>query len=549
MSDPIIIERDEQSPLDPERADGGLPPVVGVQSFQVFRASKVLRTDGLGYTYHHHVDMACWKGRLYVGWNSCEKDEDVWPSRELYSTSTDGRGWSDPQELFPQGVSTPLRMYFFHDNPAGKMLAIAGLRVDTKDTDEDTKNALVVREIRADHSLGDVFTLQANASVTKHPPRFDESRDADFVAACKRLLADNVYLEQQDRGRLLGERHMKWHDPSAWPDRKVPGINEKWVAGKAYSFFRRGNKDELVGVSKMGWVTTSPDGGKTWTQPVQPPTLVTCGAKVWSQRTADGRYALVYNPATKNRFPLAIVTGDDGVRFKDMRIVQGELPRQRYEGKFRSLGPQYVRGISTWADDGSRANEKAMWLVYSISKEDIWVSRLDLPVKPNGDGWNLYSPRWASATIESDGSVRLEDRDPYDYASATRVFPQRAAATISFDVVVEHFADEAGDTLEMDLIGQRGARLIRLRLAQPAAGQKLRYALRADAGRGRYDLTRDGKPLATNVPFTELSDTINRMTFRTGAYRNVGGANPVDPQTDRPHTPVAFRVVNFALSS
>src|SRR6185369_6104685 len=163
-----------------------------------------------------------------------------------------GRTWTQPQEMFPQGVSTPLRMYFFHSSN-GRMLVIAGLRVDTKDTDEDTKNALVVREIRADHTLGEVFTLQANAGVTKHPPRFDESRDAAFIAACRQLLADNVYLEQQDRGRLLGERHMKWHDPSAWPDRKVPGVNEKWVAGKAYSFFRRGEKnDELVGVSKMG---------------------------------------------------------------------------------------------------------------------------------------------------------------------------------------------------------------------------------------------------------------------------------------------------------
>ena len=34
MMDPIIIQGDEQSRLDPKLPDGGLPPAVGVQSFQ-----------------------------------------------------------------------------------------------------------------------------------------------------------------------------------------------------------------------------------------------------------------------------------------------------------------------------------------------------------------------------------------------------------------------------------------------------------------------------------------------------------------------------------
>src|SRR6266545_1458442 len=138
--DPLIIEGPEQGLVNPALADAGLPPAVGVQSFQVFRASKAVPeiTDGKGWTYHHHVDMACWRGRLYVGWNSCERDEDVWPSRELFSTSSDGATWTDPRELFPQGLSTPLRMYFYHA-PNGRMLAIAGLRVNTADTDEETK--------------------------------------------------------------------------------------------------------------------------------------------------------------------------------------------------------------------------------------------------------------------------------------------------------------------------------------------------------------------------------------------------------------------------
>src|SRR3954462_5025527 len=84
---PVIITGPEQAAIDMNRPGGGLPLARGVTNIQVFRASKGApeQSDGKGWTYHHHVDMGCWKGRLYVAWDSCEKDEDVWPSREIYS--------------------------------------------------------------------------------------------------------------------------------------------------------------------------------------------------------------------------------------------------------------------------------------------------------------------------------------------------------------------------------------------------------------------------------------------------------------------------------
>ncbi|HSV14659.1 MAG TPA: hypothetical protein VLI90_10385, partial [Tepidisphaeraceae bacterium] len=311
MSDLIQIHGREQSLLDPNLPDGGLPPVVGVQSFQVFRASRDTEPDGIGFTYHHHVDMACWRGRLYVAWNSCERDEDVWPSRELFSTSIDGANWSAPAELFPQGISTALRMYFFHA-PNGRMLAIAGLRVSTEEVEENKKGSLVVREIRDDHTLGPVYLLQSFNGSDERVKMFTDAGDDGFIAACTQLLDDRVFLEQQDRGRLLGPRRMRWHEASNWPDGVVPGDSAKWVSGKAFSFYRRPD-GAIIGVSKMGWSTISRDNGQTWDRWVVPPTLITGKAKVWSQQTADGRFALVYNPSRRNRFPLIAVSGDDGV--------------------------------------------------------------------------------------------------------------------------------------------------------------------------------------------------------------------------------------------
>ena len=564
MNEPIIIEGNEQSRVDPNLPDAGLPPAVGVQSFQVFRATRDVPeiADNNGWTYHHHVDMACWRGRLYVGWNSCEKDEDVWPSREWYSTSIDGSHWSDPIEMFPQGVSTPLRMYFYLA-PHGRMLMIAGLRPDTSNTDEDTKGGLVVREIYPDHTVGKLFILQlspltedqiariaqptepgraapdragtARLSPLRDPgdfPHFEQSPDEGFVEACRALLIDRVFLEQQDRGRLLGSRRMKWHDPANWPGGKVPGDSEKWVAGKAYSFFRRPD-NTLVGISKMGWVTTSTDDGETWAQPLVPLSLITGKAKVWSQRTSDDRYALAYNPSRKNRFPLVIVTGDDGVRFRDMRIVQGELPIQRYEGVFRSIGPQYTRGLSMWSDDGSRPQDNCMWLVYSMSKEDIWVNRVPLPVKPDEvepvdddfsrfapgpiiPNWNTYCPKWCRVEI-ADGALLLERRDPYDHPIATRVFPQASAVAVTFNV--ERVTPDA-DPLEVDALTKFGS----MRAKSIQVNQ---------SGEVRLEAT---------------GDTLNRIAFRLGPHRGIGGTQPVPPGSDHPRDPMTWRIRNLRIS-
>lgn len=508
MKPPLIITGDEQSLFTPDLSDGGLPPVVGVKSYQVFRASSDVPdlTDGRGWTYHHHVDLAIWRGRLYVGWNTCEKDEDVWPSRELISTSVDGIAWESPREMFPQGTSTPLRMYFYRARN-DVMLVIAGLRIDTTKTSEDRKGGLVVRRINDDHSLGGVYILQNPGTVPTALPSYDTSGDAAFELACHELLSNTVYLEQQDRGRLLGDRAMQWH---------VPPDAGKWVFGKAFSFYTRPD-GAVVGICKMGSTVVSRDAGRTWSEPVVPSTLVTGKAKVWTQRTSDDRYALVYNPSARQRWPLIVVTGEDGCTFSDMRIVQGELPIQRYAGDDRSVGPQYTRGVSVWSDDGS-LSDRAMWVVYSMSKEDIWVSRVPVPIEADESAavidedlsdpsaltrWNVYKPRWCDITTTRDGLL-LEDRDPYDYISLTRRFKRSNTVRVEIDVQIDPVTSA---DLEIELVSHFGSK--------------------------RYPLTQ----VVNGVNTLETTEDASQLVIRTGPYRNVGGKKPVPAGTDVPTEP------------
>lgn len=381
-ADVLQVLGPEQASLNMSLPDGGLPPMPGVKNIEVFHASREAPdlNGGNGWTYNHHVDLAEWKGRLYLAWDSCEKDEDVGISRELYSTSSDGEHWSRPAELFPKGLSMAMRMYFFRA-PSGRMLAIAGLRTSPDTTNEAKKGAMLVREILADHTLGTVYTLRpsSDAAPATIPANYSTSTDRGFIDACNQLLANKPFLEQQDYGRLLGERRMKWHDVNTWPADEPSRPHFANRFGKAMAFYHR-QDGALVALMKWGWVMLSTDEGETWSPPTRPPTLVAGMAKAWGQRTSDGRYALVYNPHLEQRYPLVMVDGDDGITFKNMRVIHGQTEPMRYPGLYKVLGPQYVRGISEWSSDGSR-NDKSMWIAYSVNKEHIWVSRVPIPVQ------------------------------------------------------------------------------------------------------------------------------------------------------------------------
>jgi hypothetical protein len=527
--DPIRIEGTELSKLVNELPDGGLPPVVGVRNIQVFRATRDATdlSDGRGWTYNHHQDMACWKGRLYVAWTNGEKDEDVWPSHEVFSTSEDGLTWSPPRELFPQGISTSLRMYFFHA-PNGRMLAIAGQRVSEEKLKEELKAGAVVREIHSNHSLSDVFTLIKDPLCKQPPPMFNTCADSQFVEACQQLIANKPFLETQDSGVLLGGRRMKWYDVAK-------GNRQFRNFGKAFSFFHR-EDGTLVGIGKKGWTILSTDEGDSWSQPVIPQTLLTNNAKVWGTRTPDGRYALLYNPKDYDRYPLVMVTSNDGITFDNMRVVHGEVPRQRFAGENKNIGPQYIRGISEWATDDSRKDD-ALWVVYSVNKEDIWVSRIPVPVQKTG--WSTYSPKWAPVMIGKDGSITLESRDPYDFAKATYTFPEAKKISVSFKI------DPAGS--------QHGPVLIEFR--EKFGGEReqwklpngnLSFQIDLDATARTCRMTVDGESLDA-TPLKSSIKSFQRLSFQTDDWRGVGKADPVPAGSDKPVEPSRYIVRDLTV--
>ncbi len=561
---PIVNVATEQKLLIPKTPDGGLPPLVGVQNIQVFRASKGV-PELAGWTYNHHMDLAQWHGRLYLAWTNGEKDEDVWPAHEMLISSEDGFHWSAPAELFPQGMSTSLRTYFYHAKN-GRMLAIAGHRMNTDKLAEANKGGIIVREIRADHTLAAPYILQDGPSQPKMAaPKFDTAADPAFVEACHLLLADHTFLYQQDFGSLLGKNRMAVYT----------GADKDF--GRAMCFFHRPD-GTLVGIGKKAWEILSTDEGKTWSTPQTVKSLITGNAKVWVQRTSDGQFAMIYNPTASDRFPLVAMTSADGITFNNMRLIHGDVAPQRYEGANRSVGPQYTRGISEWASDGSTLQGPAagdMWIVYSSSKEDIWVSHIPVPFKldqstpvkddlsatPLGGlvpGWNTYGPKWGGVSIaeapDKSHAIKLEDRDPYDYAKAERVFSESANPAIHFQLL-----STGVGSLEIELHTAFGEAHVHVRLiladgklssgatqlATIPPNQWLDLSLAISPGLCAIAIPGQS---AAILPFAEPAQKVARLTFRTGPYRPVAESKFIDPATDKPTPPALFFVKDVTIS-
>ncbi len=323
---------------------------------------------------------------------------------------------------------------------------------------------------------------------------------------------------------------------------------------KAFSFYRRPD-GVVVGIWKDQLTALSPDEGHTWTDLARARTLMTRGSKVWGQRTEDGRYALVYNHSAtrRNRFPIVVMTGEDGHAFDGMLVLEGEVPPMRYYGWAKNSGPQYLRGIIEGNGDPPRNH---MWNTYSMNKEDIWVSRTRVPItgvvsehvvetfeglvtEAGLDLWNLYVPAWAPIEVIPAGGtqgrvLQLRDHDPYDYALAERAFPPSARGTVEFRVLLK---STGKDILEFELLNERSERALRLRFdsahfgltfdlsrvePEPApftAGEWHQMKLAFDCSQGWYDVWVDGRKVKEHVNLTIKSETLERMVFRTGSWR------------------------------
>jgi hypothetical protein len=433
---------------------GQLRPALGVHHHQVLRANRTHPewADGFGWTYNHAPMLAYWQGTFYLEYLSDPVGEHIPPGQTLLTTSTDGIHWGNPQVVFPQylleedvcrpdGTMLPAGMAAvmhqrmgFYLAPGGKLLVVGfyGFCPTPKDKPNDGKGiGRVVREIDPNGGFGPIYFIRYNRHAGWHEgntsyPYYADCPDQAFRDACESLLNDKLAT-------------LQW-----WEEDRSPDGYYAVEGCRALSYYKRPD-GSIVGLWKSSKAAVSQDEGNTWSPVEDVPSLIMAGAKIWGQQTSDGNYALVYNPSPTgtHRWPLAVVTGEDGTVFDRMLLAGGEVAPRRFDGQHKDYGLNYVRGIEASDSPPSRGS---LWITYSINKEDIWVSEIPVPIREGEDshvndqfndmacdgrvpGWNIYSPLWAPVKVSafpssSDKSLVLADWDPYDYAKAERVFPQ-----------------------------------------------------------------------------------------------------------------------------
>ena len=564
--------------IDLTTPEGRLRPAIGVESIQAFRANRSHPdlADGFGWTYNHAPMLAYWNGLFYLEYQSTPKGEHQPPGQTLVMTSADGRRWTKPTVVFPVYDVAEGKPAFMHQRmgfyvaPDGRLLVLAFYGRGPNPFNMYGIGR-VVREAYRDGTYGPIYFIRYNRHAgwnesNTHLPFYKTSADKGFVEACDTLLADKLMT-------------LQWWQEDQSPDDFYAVKGDL----QALSFFHRPD-GAVVALWKHSLAALSTDEGKSWTKPVKLPTLIMSGAKVWGQKTADGRFAMVYNPVNDSmrRYPLAVVTGEDAIHFDDLLYVAADCSPRRFSGNHKDFGLQYVRGIEE-ANGKPPGND--LWVTYSMNKEDIWLSRIPVPVRSAVSGpvhdtfdalapgasvpdWNISSPLWAQVRVASfpndrNKSLELSDRDPYEYARAVRVFPEGAQVNVALKVYAKQ--NDTG-RLEMELLDRFGNRPVRLmltdgggieavnggkaeRLASYARDRWYDIRIEANARRDRYSVWIDGKPALTDARFAESVLSLERISFRTGAYRP-NPSRSTDPEKvveDLPHPDDPDREAVFYL--
>ncbi|NJM16739.1 MAG: hypothetical protein HC896_16440 [Bacteroidales bacterium] len=444
--------------------------------------------------FNHHPFLTFWGGRFwayYIGY----QHEDATKAGYLH-WSADGRTWNNADKtiIFPAPRATHQRMAFYTASN-GKLLVSTWFS-QNGEAGRGGVGSRLVREIKGPNNFGAIHILKQNQDGGSNAsyPLYTSSTDNSFKNACAELLANKLYMQQM------------WEedeDNSASSPYVVKGQgNNSAFEAKAFTWHRLAN-NRIISNWKGGWLGYT--SGNEWTAGAITlnENLSIFGehrnAKMWGEPKSNGGYAMFFSRGIQNlpgnkpswgwdsRTPLAVSTGSDGLNFTtDLLTISGDNGKQLFRNGSadnKTLGPSYVRGIQWLANKESktRPNDN-IWITYSTNKEFIWVAEVPKNITGTvsshvndqfatwtaggafGD-WNIRNGAWTPVQLVNNGSVtvlRLQDKDPYDFAKAFRVFPESNQATIT--TTVKPLQNNTGE-LHIELVNKTGKRPVRLRFS------------------------------------------------------------------------------------
>ena len=339
----------------------GLVEHPGAETFTVFRPG-----DG-DNTFNHGAVITKFKELFYVQWQTSQQDEDSPDTHVVYSTSRDGRAWTEPRKLVtsPPGSMTTSGGWWLHDGqliayinvwPRAGEIKHGGMTMYVSSRDGASWTELQPVTDKHDRPVSGVFEQDPEAMPNGRIISAFHLQPGLNVAP--HYTDDPAGLRGWTRGKM---ENLSFDGPISRE------IEPSWFMrndGAIVMVFR----DQAETFLKLASV--SHDDGETWSPPVLT-NMPDSRSKQSAGNLPDGTAFLVGNPVTsKLRFPLVVALSRDGKVFDRAWLLRRggrTLPEMRYDGRYKRQGFSYPKSavIGDW-----------LYIAYATNKEDIEVTRV-----------------------------------------------------------------------------------------------------------------------------------------------------------------------------
>ncbi len=367
-----------------------------------------LGTPEMG-TFNHHSHITHFKGVFYAVWDTQLRDEHGPGQHGLMRRSLDqGRTWTPVEVLFPKmDRYIPSSEAETDGQYRGRIQTSNGFAVvddvlyavtevdDHRGTKISNRKRFhagrLCRSINPDGGLGELFWLTEKApppveGFPSYPPG-----DPILVKKINEYFNQPGHEIQLDFSSPVPESDSS---TDSWTPCPIADDNHRLIEqvpsyraadGRWVRLYRdagligvpipeKGPKVELEkSKSRRNYASYSFDNCKTWTVPTRTSFPDAC-ARSNAGRLPDGQVYVINNVlplSTKfgGRSLLGISLSRDGLNFDRVAVIRFVPPPMRFKGRAKSVGFQYPHSVVVGDN---------LWVMYSVNKEDIEVTRIPL---------------------------------------------------------------------------------------------------------------------------------------------------------------------------
>lgn len=349
--------------------DQDQPATLGLSMAPRLQTMTVYKPGDNDNKFNHGAVITEFKGRLFVQWQTSQRNEDSPDTHVVYSSSIDGHEWSEPKRLVkspPEAMTTSGGWWTHGDQliayvnvwPEAGQIGGGGYTMFSM-TDDGTHWS----------KLEPVVDQHANPvpGIFEQDPRsLPDGRIVSAFHLQPGLLIAPFYSDDASgtRGWTRGRMENLPHDGSVSRE-----IEPSWFLrrdGSIVMVFR----DQSESFRKLASISN--DRGSTWTTPVIT-NMLDARTKQSAGNLPDGSAFLVGNPVgSRSRYPLVLTTSRDGRVFDRAWLLRAggdALPDMRYAGRYKRQGYSYPKSavIGEW-----------LYVAYATNKEDIEITRVPL---------------------------------------------------------------------------------------------------------------------------------------------------------------------------